>query len=464
MKKILLVFPVLIAGFLLPFFLLSTPSTIATSGACSSHDGVNCAAGADYDNSVICNDGWRDSSVIYWEHSECDEYLCTGQTVLLEALIMVSDWSLGVSDLCEEAGLTGITTLDTCLDMRTEELEWQYQEILEEVNKYRYTCYYDSEETDTSCGENQYLSSDGLCYCKSGFIWSSTNYECVEEDYYYCEWQYGDNSYYSDGYCYCESGYAWNDGQTTCIEYDCGSYLMEYVNGSCTCKSGYFESNSECLSPNNYCKALYGDNVYGGYGDSTDEYSCKCNAYYSWNDEGTACVADSSGELTSDYFSDINESVQYFDAITYVKQEGIVEGYSDGTYKPDDYINRAEFTKILIGAKFPDEVSDYEGYACLTDVVADGWYAKYVCFAQYYEIIGGYPDGTFKPSEYINVAEALKVTLETYFDDILDVDGEWYQKYWDYADSNNYLVEDWDDPSNNLTRGEMAELIYKIEN
>ncbi len=34
-------------------------------GACSSHNGVNCAAGPDSDGSVICNDGWRNSSVAF---------------------------------------------------------------------------------------------------------------------------------------------------------------------------------------------------------------------------------------------------------------------------------------------------------------------------------------------------------------------------------------------------------------
>lgn len=40
----------------------------STQGACSHHDGVDCSAGPDDDGSVICNDGWRDSSVSY----ECD--------------------------------------------------------------------------------------------------------------------------------------------------------------------------------------------------------------------------------------------------------------------------------------------------------------------------------------------------------------------------------------------------------
>lgn len=43
----------------------------ASSGACSYHGGVNCSVGADTDGSVICNDGWTDSSVSYSSMSEC---------------------------------------------------------------------------------------------------------------------------------------------------------------------------------------------------------------------------------------------------------------------------------------------------------------------------------------------------------------------------------------------------------
>lgn len=44
---------------------------LATSGACSYHGGVSCSAGADWDGSVICNDGWRDSSVSYSSMAMC---------------------------------------------------------------------------------------------------------------------------------------------------------------------------------------------------------------------------------------------------------------------------------------------------------------------------------------------------------------------------------------------------------
>lgn len=50
---------------LFSLFALLPVITFATSGACSGHGGVSCGAGSDSDGSVICNDGWRNSSVSY---------------------------------------------------------------------------------------------------------------------------------------------------------------------------------------------------------------------------------------------------------------------------------------------------------------------------------------------------------------------------------------------------------------
>jgi hypothetical protein len=55
--------------------LLLIPTALyATSGACSGHGGVSCSAGADSDGSVICNDGWENSSVSYSSMKMCEGY------------------------------------------------------------------------------------------------------------------------------------------------------------------------------------------------------------------------------------------------------------------------------------------------------------------------------------------------------------------------------------------------------
>lgn len=114
----------------------------------------------------------------------------------------------------------------------------------------------------------------------------------------------------------------------------------------------------------------------------------------------------------------------------------------------------------------PDEIEDVrvsedgEYRVMFMDVVASDWYAKYVCFAKDKGIIGGYPDGTFKPAQNVNVAEALKIVLETYFGNVTPVDGEWYQKYVDYAHKHDFWLDERVSESYLLKRGEMAGLMY----
>ena len=68
MKKYLSIFVALV------FFVIFPQPVLATSGACSSHGGVSCSAGSDWDGSVICNDGWRDSDVSYSSMVMCESY------------------------------------------------------------------------------------------------------------------------------------------------------------------------------------------------------------------------------------------------------------------------------------------------------------------------------------------------------------------------------------------------------
>ncbi len=65
--------------FLLSFFII-TENAHATSGACSYHNGVNCSAGYDIDGSVICKDGWKDSSVLFDDNGECENYFGCNST------------------------------------------------------------------------------------------------------------------------------------------------------------------------------------------------------------------------------------------------------------------------------------------------------------------------------------------------------------------------------------------------
>lgn len=155
------------------------------------------------------------------------------------------------------------------------------------------------------------------------------------------------------------------------------------------------------------------------------------------------------GKCSGKDFSDVPQTHRFAEAISYVQQQGIVQGYADGTYRPETTINRAEFTKIIVESLFSDsQISecDISKYS-FPDVATNEWYAPYVCLAKKEGIINGYSDGTFQPSSTITLPEAMKIILEAYNIDLSNYEksgiahsedlvpiakGAWYGKYMYY--------------------------------
>ncbi len=108
-------------------------------------------------------------------------------------------------------------------------------------------------------------------------------------------------------------------------------------------------------------------------------------------------------------FSDVNSEAWYSDAIAFSVDFGIVSGYSDGTYKPNQPITRAELAAII--AKFVDSplVSETSNFSD----TASNWAAASIQKLYDKGIVGGYTDGTFKPkattkrSEFVSILNRL---------------------------------------------------------
>lgn len=160
--------------------------------------------------------------------------------------------------------------------------------------------------------------------------------------------------------------------------------------------------------------------------------------------------------VNAQQFND-TEGYQWADSVEYLRENEVVNGYDDGSFQPEKLINRAEFTKIIMGARFADEVDFVQNKNCFPDVKEGQWFTEYVCLAKEKGIIGGYPDGTFKPEQTIQQAEALKILLLAFDQSVSDKAGEWYEKYLQSAKNSgmNYFA-----PKNagayKITRGEMA--------
>lgn len=114
---------------------------------------------------------------------------------------------------------------------------------------------------------------------------------------------------------------------------------------------------------------------------------------------------------TNDY-PDVAFNKWYNNAITTLSNMGIICGYPDGTFRPDAPITRAELTKIA--ASFfsdPRVAATYDGR--FSDVHGAEWYISYLMTALEEGLIEGYPDGSFRPNRPITRAETCTIVNRT---------------------------------------------------
>lgn len=107
----------------------------------------------------------------------------------------------------------------------------------------------------------------------------------------------------------------------------------------------------------------------------------------------------------SNTFSDVPKGYWAANYIGYMQQFGIITGYSDGSFRPDAPVTRAEFATIA--SRFEKLT---EGSKSFADVPDTYWAARYINFAATRGWVTGYSDGTFKPENTITRAEVAAVT------------------------------------------------------
>ena len=177
------------------------------------------------------------------------------------------------------------------------------------------------------------------------------------------------------------------------------------------------------------------------------------------------------GGIYANELTDINHSKNRT-AIQYLYDNDVISGYPDGTFKPDNTLNRAELLKILVGGKGVKPNIE-EGYKnCFPDVKTE-WFAPYVCYAKAQGWVGGYPDGTFQPAKTVNKAEAIKMLVNSQgytvpnsvvgvvYDDIDNT--AWYAPYIQIAKEKGLLEESGSlfNGSSGIKRSAISENIYR---
>lgn len=99
-------------------------------------------------------------------------------------------------------------------------------------------------------------------------------------------------------------------------------------------------------------------------------------------------------------------------------QRSIIGGFPDGSFKPDDGITRAQFAAIAVKALNLPQAS---GPATFKDVAANYWGAKAIAAVSQAGLVTGFPDGTFKPEDKITRAQALVILAKALPSGIADI-------------------------------------------
>ena len=111
-------------------------------------------------------------------------------------------------------------------------------------------------------------------------------------------------------------------------------------------------------------------------------------------------------------YSDVPGNKWYNNAVSTLSNMGIICGYPDGTFRPDAPITRAELAKIAAGFfSDPRVAATYDGR--FSDVHGAEWYISYLMTALEEGLIEGYPDGSFRPNRPITRAETCTIVNRT---------------------------------------------------
>lgn len=113
--------------------------------------------------------------------------------------------------------------------------------------------------------------------------------------------------------------------------------------------------------------------------------------------------------VSSEHFNDVSSGSWYYSYVTYAAAMGYVDGYSDGSFKPNQAITRAEALVILMRVADQNDYSFNESDIDFWDVDVDDWYAYAVVTADQDNIVDGYSNGSFGPYNSITRGEAAKI-------------------------------------------------------
>lgn len=186
----------------------------------------------------------------------------------------------------------------------------------------------------------------------------------------------------------------------------------------------------------------------------------------------TADTIEDTSDDSFNSFSDLSKDDKYYQAVNFLKNKNLIDGYSDNTFKWENYITRWEVSKMFV-KWFSLSVSE-NTKNFFVDIPSDSWQKKYINKLVDLDIIST-TKNHYNPFDNITRIEWLKIALKLnninlsnykLSDwELSDVNpNEWFAPYIKYSIDNNLLSYSWKEfnPNSFLTRWEIVYIIYNI--
>ena len=193
-------------------------------------------------------------------------------------------------------------------------------------------------------------------------------------------------------------------------------------------------------------------------------------------EELTAILSGYSTPTTADYFVDVNGDESWYDAVDFLYTYGVVNGVEEGVFAPEQAMTRAQASTVLCRL-FGIEA---EGADYFPDVTEGHWYTDMINGAYEWGLVQGFEDGTFRPDATMSRQDFAQILYNIGCMYGLGFEGMWAfdlgaadaDQIADYAleavswcvmyeimelDENSCLR-----PADDLTRAEMAEMVYAL--
>jgi len=136
-------------------------------------------------------------------------------------------------------------------------------------------------------------------------------------------------------------------------------------------------------------------------------------------------------------FSDVDSEHKNYEAILSMSEKKIVNGYDDGSFKPDNSVTRAELCVIIArAAGYKKNTGNYSEDLPFSDVDSSYWAEDYIKFAYNKGIVNGMGDGTFLPAGGVTYEQAVKMLIcfTGLEEDARKIEGiKWYSGYLETA-------------------------------